>query len=166
MMNKLTDSQWHSIDELLFADLRIEAIQAYRENTRLGIHQSMDATEERKQYLMAKFPERFKSDAEYRAEAHDRLQAIRSKILVIEGSWDGDTWGWHIRLSAITEEPSWQHRKYTEYGLYSVCGMDRQVERAIEFGTELARSAGVDYYLTDDNTDYINYEKRWWDDHG
>lgn len=164
MVNKLTDDEWQAIDAFLFADARIAAIKAYREITGVGINESLEATSDRMQYLLARSPERFKSDAEYRAEAYSRLEAIRSRIVVIEGSWDGDTWGWFIRLSAITDEASRQHPKYTEYGLYLVRGIDRQVEQAVEFGTELARSVGVDFYLTDTNTIYVNYEKRWWDE--
>lgn len=78
----------------------------------------------------------------------------------MEASWDGDSDGWYVRVSAITEQPSAQHPRYTEHCLYAVRGLDRQVERAVEFGTDLAEASGAEFYLTEAQPG----DRRWWDD--
>lgn len=163
-MEELTTENWKAIDELIVADRIIHAIKVYRERSGSGMNEAIEIISRRKHALMENEPERFKTDAEYRAEAFSRLRNIVSRIVVIEGSWDGDSEGWFIRLSAITEQPSQQHPKYSEYGLSIVRGLEQQVERAKTLGTELANAVGVDFDLTATNTDVINYEKRWWDD--
>jgi hypothetical protein len=165
-MHLPTAAQWQRIDQFLFMCLFGLAFDTYREITEAGINESVRAIADREQFLLEKSPELFKTKAEHRAEARSRLETIPSEIVIIEGYWDGDSHGWCITLSAITEGPSRRHPKYTQHWLYDVRGMDRQVERAIEFGTELAKSLGVEFSLTDTNTVPINYEKRWWDEHG
>lgn len=160
---ELTADEWKAIDEYIVGDSLLLAVKAYRELTEAGIDEAVEILSRREQALRETQPERFKTDAEYRTEALLRLRNISSGIVVIEGSWDGDSRGWFIRLSAITDQPSQRHPKYSEYGLYDVRGLEQQVERANAFGTELANAVGVDFYLTDTNTEVINYEKRWWD---
>lgn len=161
-MSDFSPEDWQPLDELLFQERLIQAIKAYRTRTGTTIHEAAEAIDQREQELRRRHPERFKTDADYRREAYERLQAITARILVIEGSWDGDSWGWFIRLSAITDEPSDQHPHYSERGLYLLRTWDRIVERATEFGTELARSVGVGFYLTDDNELEPDDGKRWW----
>lgn len=123
---------------------------------------ALDALGQRDLELRSRQPERFETDADFRREAYERLQTITAFIAVIEGSWDGDSRGWFIGLSAITEEPSPQHPRYKEHGLYSVREWDRMVELAVEFGTELADRAGVEFYLADANKMTPDEDRRWW----
>lgn len=163
-MGKPTYDRWDEIDAFIVADRMIPAIRAYRAMSGGGLNDAVEGVYDRKAHLLATCPERFKSDAEYQAEAYARLRALASPVVVIEGYWDGDSEGWRIELTAITAQPSSRHARYTDSWLYAVRGLERQVERAIEFGTELAQSVGVGFYLTDTNTLDIDDEKRWWDE--
>jgi len=133
----------------------------YRESTGAGINDAFEALVDRKAHLQRDFPERFKSDDDYHREAWSALESVMRPIEMIEASWDWDSHGPHIKISSITAAPSQWQPKYTEHCLYTVSGLDRQVERAIEFGSQLAEAARTSFYITDieDRDD----TKRWWD---
>ena len=158
-MSKSRNIPWPQLDEWIYADAMLLAIRAYRELMGCGLNDAVEAIHQRQRELQAQQPERFKRDTNYRREAWERLKAICTRIVVVEASWDGDSDGWFLRLSAITEQPSVQHPRFTEHGLYSVRGLDRQVARAIEFGTKLAEACGAEFCLTETEPG----DRRWWD---
>ena len=124
--------------------------------TACGLNDALDAVDSRKQMLGVDFS----GSALARVSAFASLVKIAEPICVIEGSWDGDSLGWFIRLTAITKQPSQFHAEYMLHGLCLVRGLDAQVERAVTLGEELAQAAHTTFYLTSVE---IDDEKRWWD---
>lgn len=155
MSLSLTEDQWDFVDELLFLDSWLQAVMFVRGSTACGLSDALDAVDSRKQKLGIDFS----GSAFARVSAFASLDKVTESICVIEGSWDGDSLGWFIRLTAITKQPSQFHPQYTQYGLCLVRGLDAQVERAIMLGEELARAAQTTFYLTSIEVDD---EKRWW----
>ena len=155
-MNDLTEDQWDFLDELLFLDRWLQAVMFVRGVTACGLNDALDVVDRRKQKLGVDFS----GSALARVSAFASLVKITEPICVIEGSWDGDSLGWFIRLTAITEQPSQFHPKYTQHGLCLVRGMEAQVARATALGEELAQAAQTTFSLTSVE---IDDEKRWWD---
>ncbi len=144
------------MDELIRADMVLEAVKFYRHVTGCGLNQAVEAMVMRKQHQGVSFW----GDSLARKRAFERLYAIKDPVIVIEGSWEGDSWGWMVVLMAITLAPSEYHTRYTAHGLCAVRQFEYQVERAAALGRELAEAAGAPFYLTSVEVDD---EVRWWD---
>ena len=161
MLINLTEDQWNFVDELLRADQTLIAIRFIKESTACRLNDAIEAVDSRKQEIGVSFS----GNTLARVKAFDTLDKVPQAIRVIEGSWDGDSLGWFIRLTAIVEEPSQYHFKYTQYGLCLIRGIDAQVERAITLGEELAQAAGTTFYLTsvevDDEKPVVGYATRY-----
>ena len=152
----MTEDQWEFVDEILFLDRWLQAVMFVRGITACGLNDALDVVDRRKQKLGIDFS----GSTLARVAAFASLNKITEPICVIEGSWDGDTLGWFIRLEAIVEKPSQQHPRYTQYGLCDIRGMDSQVERAVMLGEELAQAAQTTFHLASVE---IDDRKRWWD---
>ena len=160
MLEALTQDERDFVDELLFADLTLPAMQFVQVVSHCHLREAIDAVDTRKTTLGIDF----NGHTRARVVAFDTLswlqKTVQGEICVIEGSWDGDSFGWFIRLSAIIERPSARHPRYTDFGLCVVRSLPYQVEYAAALGEELARLAGTMFYLTSVE---IDDEKRWWD---
>jgi hypothetical protein len=150
------EDQWDFVDEMLFLDRWLPAVVFVRDSTSCRLNDALDAVDSRKQ----KRGIDFNGSALARVTAFASFDKITEPICVIEGSWDGDTLGWFIRLSAITEQSSVRHPRYTDHGLCVVRGLQDQVKFATALGEELARIAGTPFYLTSVE---IDDRTRWWD---
>ena len=162
MLDALTQDERDFIDELLFADLLMWAFQFVRTRTSYRFNESLDAVYQRETALGIDFNAHALARVDALASLNRLQDTVQEKVCFIEGSWDGDSLGWFIRLSAITERPSASHSHYTKHDLCVVRGIKDQVEYATALGEELARLAGTTFYLTSVE---INDEKRWWDTH-
>ena len=155
-MVELNADQQEFMDELIRMDMVLETVKFYRHIAGCGLNQAVEAMETRKRHLGVSFW----GDSLARKRAFEKLYAIKDPVVVIEGSWDGDSWGWMIILSAITLGPSEYHPRYTAHGLCTVRQFEHQVERAEALGRELAELAGAPFCLTSVEVDD---EARWWD---
>lgn len=155
-MVELNADQQEFVDELIWEDMRLWTIMFYRHVTGCGLNQAFEAVEDRKRQVGVSFY----GDSLAHKEAFERLNAVQDPIVVIEGSWDGDSWGWMIVLSAITQASSESHPRYTAHDLCAVREMEKQVEEAKALGRELAEAAGAPFYLTSVEVDDM---ARWWD---
>jgi len=157
-----SDFPWDDIDACLYADQFMNALKRYRELTGVGMDAAMSVILERNSSLKRQFPERFKSDTDYRHQATLALAAVAGPIVVVEASWDWDSHGAFLRISAITRRASQYHPQYTEHCLYGFRGEADEIAPAIDFGKEFAASVNAPFYITD--TQDMNDTKRWWDD--
>ena len=164
-MNELTPEQWQKIDALIIDDSMIAAIRLYRELVNVSLMIAVDELQARRDSLNERHLIAIPTSSSLYETSVQGLDKINDKIVVIEGSWDGDSDGWFIRIAAIADHPSPLHPKFTEYGLCLVRDVRDQANMAKEIGGRLARRAKVDFYLTDDDPDFsvFDYEKRWWD---
>lgn len=137
------------VDELLWGNSWLRATIFYREVSRCGLNDAHSGIDERKQQLGVNFD----GESLARTKAFARLYALKEPVVIIEGSWDGDSLGWLIGLSAITQTPSQSHSKFTESGLCLVRDWENKVEYAEALGQELARVAGACFYLTNATVD-------------
>ena len=156
MSRELSQDQWEFVDEMLRLDWVLPAMQFVMSSVSCRLREAIDVIHTRKAELGIDFS----SNARARVAAFTALNKVPHPIHIIEGFWDGDDGGWFIILTAIVEEPSAQHPKYTQYGLCDIRGYPGQVEQAQALGEELATTAGTVYYLTSVVEDD---EKRWWD---
>ncbi len=155
-MEELNADQQDFVDELLWGNSWLCAIQFYKAVSECGLIQAKNAIDDRMQQIGLDFD----GESLARMEAFARLYAVKEPVIVVEESWDGDSHGWFIRLAAITQTPSQSHPKYTEYGLCFVRGYGNQVENAEALGRELAEVAEAPFYLTSATVDDT---ARWWD---
>ena len=164
-MNELTPEQWQKIDALIIDDSMIAALSLYTELTNVSLKEAMDELYARRDSLQERHLVALPTSSSLYETSVQRLDKINDKVVVIEGSWDGDSDGWFIRIAAIADHPSAFHPKFTEYSLCFVRDSQNKAKMAKEIGAELARHAKVDFYLTEDDPDFsvFDYEKRWWD---
>ena len=155
---ELNADQQDFVDELIWENRLMDVARFYRAATGCGLNQAAEALDIWRRQLGVSFD----GDSLARNKAFERLSTVKDTVVVIEGSWDGDSWGWYIGLSAIAQVPSLYHPRYTEYGLCSVRGFANQMERAVALGTELAEAAGTHFHLTS-VTEFPPV--RWWDTH-
>ena len=153
---ELDADQQAFVDELIREDIRLWPIMFYRHVTGCSLNEALEAVDDRQRQLGVSFS----GDSFARRDAFERLNAIKEPVVVIEASWDGDSWGWMIVLTAITQAPSEYHPRFAAHGLCDVRRWERIVERAEELGCELAEMAGVPFYLTSVEVDD---RVRWWD---
>lgn len=160
MLEALSQDQRDFVDELLFTNGFFSAFLFVRAKTHGSINDVLGAVDERKTALGIDFNGHALARVAALASLSRFQATVEDKVCVVEGSWDGDSLGWFVRLSAITEQPSAYHPRYSEHGLCIIRGIDNQVEYAAALGEELARLAGTTFYLTSVK---IDDEKRWWD---
>lgn len=108
-------------------------------------------------------------------EVTEKAESLPKPPVVIEASWDGDSVGWMLIVSAIIEEPSQQHPQFKEYGLASFRGsggdmrlFNHQVppwpesQDATKLGKILSEKFGVPFYFP--CPDWPDDEcARWWE---
>ena len=162
MLDALTQDERDFVDELLFANGFFSALLFVRAKMGSGINETSDAVYQRKIAIGIDFNGHALARVDAFASLSRLQEKTQEKICVIEGSWDGDSLGWFIWLSAITEQPSARHPRYTDHGLCLVRGIQDQVGYATALGEELAHVAGTVFHLTSVE---IDDEKRWWDTH-
>jgi hypothetical protein len=181
------DISWAEIDAWLLQHHRLKAIQAYRTAQGVGLNEAGDATSERRVYLWRHCPERFAppSPPPSREEVFARLHQIREPILVIEASWDGDSFNHYLCLDAITATPDgslntsvfgppvpFLEHTLTCWTTDEITGghprgstykeiLECMVREATALGEELAQEAGTEFFLTSADVDFV---RRWWDD--
>jgi len=153
---ELNADQQEFADELIRADIRLWPIMFYRHVTGCSLNEALGAVDDRQRQLGVSF----NGDSFARKDAFEGLNAVKDPVVVIEASWDGDSGGWFIRLTAIAQVPSEYHPRFTAHGLCLVRRWGKMVERAEELGRELAELAGAPFYLTSVEVDD---RVRWWD---
>lgn len=153
---ELNADQQAFVDELIREDIRLWPIMFYRHVKGCSLNEALGAVDDRQRQLGVSFD----GDSFSRRDAFERLNAVKDPVVVIEASWDGDSWGWMIVLSAITQVPSEYHPRYTSHGLCNVRKWDKMVERAEALGRELVELAGAPFCLTSVEVDD---GVRWWD---
>jgi hypothetical protein len=110
-----------------------------------------------------------------RDEILAKVVAVPHTPVAIEALWDGDSIGWYVVLTAITEEPGPTHARYGEYDLASLreAGGDMRIfngqvppwpeaELAREVGQEIATRLGVPFYFPAPHCPEDQCP-RWWD---
>jgi len=153
---ELNADQQEFMDELIREDMGLWPTMFYRHVTGCGLNQAFEAAVTRQRHLGVSFD----GDSFARRDAFESLSAVKDPVVVIEASWDGDSWGWMIILTAITRGASEYHPKYTAHGLCTVRRFEHQVEKAEALGGELAELTGAPFYLTSVEVDD---RMRWWD---
>lgn len=101
-------------------------------------------------------------------------QAIPQPVVAIEATWDGDTQGWFVRLTAIVERPGRYHDRFDDVQLAVISrGSDirlftgavppwPEATEATAKGEAVAAALGVPFHFTqpDKPDDQL---PRWWD---
>lgn len=146
---------WADVDALLMKELKILAIKTYREKTGYPFRQSVDDVHNREAFLKQNYPEKMKTYEQYsRDHAFELLESMKSPVISIKGHWRRYTSGyWFIQIVAITSDVDSVQTGRLEHELYTVSrrGQYEPIEiladRATVFGSELARSIGVEFSL-------------------
>ncbi len=166
-MSNLTKEQEQEVDALILADRVLDAMRFYKQAANISLREAMHEISSRQNYLIKKYPKVKPTVEVLVIESIHKLNSIQEKIVVLEGSWDGDDRGWVIIIAAITEQPSGSHERYTAHNLCEVRGARayNQINEAGIVGSRLASYANAQFYLTDNTPDYskIDDTKRWWD---
>lgn len=167
-MSNLTKEQEQEVDALILTDRVLDAIRFYKQAANTPLKEAINEIHSRRNDLSKKHPKVKPTVEAFVIESIHKLNTIHEKLVVLEGSWDGDDRGWVIIIAAITEQPSGSHSRYTAHDLCEVRGASAndQINEAVAIGASLASYANTDFYLTDTTPDYskIDDTKRWWDD--
>jgi hypothetical protein len=108
------------------------------------------------------------------SEIFTKVERIESDIVVFESRWVKNK-GWGVLISAITNEPSANHPKYSEVPLYFFQGFGGdmriyirdvppwpEVEDARDLGMELSTKYTIPY-MHNAPDDPVEDVIRWWD---
>ncbi len=127
-----------AVDSLIQKDHRIAAIKRLRDafpvDYRPGLHEALAVVAERYRELGQRF-ERYPTPPLNFLTLKEEVDALPGRTVAIEALWDGDSDGWYVDLTALTDDPAAEHRLALIRH-----GSDMRVFNG--FGSSLARSTG------------------------
>jgi hypothetical protein len=167
--NALPEDALIRVDELIRAERKIQAIQVLRESLpepRPGLYDCMDMVAERCEELGVRFapePTRPLSADAIAAE----IRGLSWSPAAIEAEWDGDSFGWMVRLSVVGTEPGTEHcleniRPGRELRLFHGEAPLPEAKEATRVGNLVAGRFGTPFYFASPDQPEIDLP-RWWD---
>lgn len=111
------------LDDLLLKDHSIAALKLLRERLGVSLGEAISLYGEYSVWLEQHWPELARRRAEaadprlWKEHAVAALDALERVPVAIEALWDGDSYGWMLRLSAILPGASPEHPRFTRVSL-------------------------------------------------
>jgi hypothetical protein len=105
-----------AVDALVRLDHRIAAIKRLRDafpvGSAPGLYEALDVVAERYRELGRRY-ERYPTPPLSLPALTDQVEALPGRTVAIEALWDGDSDGWCVDLTALTDHPAAEHRLAT-----------------------------------------------------